>query len=72
MNKRVIVRFIGDVLIIIILVGFILSLLWYTTGSLETMPTEEQQEKVRTAAVLSMIVTGVPCMISTVIRRRTK
>ena len=72
MNKRVIVRLFWDMLIIIFLLGFLLALLWYTTGSLEAMPTEEQQEKARMAAVLSMIVTGVPCMISAAIRRRTK
>lgn len=72
MNKTMIVRLFWDMLIVIFLLGFILSLLWYTTGSLETMPTEEQQEKARMTAVLSMIVTGIPCMICTVIRRRTK
>lgn len=72
MNKTVIVRLFWDVLIIVFLLGFILSLLWYTMGSLETMPTEEQQEKVRMAAVLSMLVTGVPCMICAVVRRQVK
>lgn len=72
MNKTVIVRLFWNILIVIFLLGFILSLLWYTTGSLETMPTEEQQEKARAAAVLSMIVTGVPCIICAVIRRRVK
>ncbi len=72
MDKRVIVRLLGDVLIGILLLGFILSLFWYTTGSLETMPTEEQQEKARLAAVLSMLVTGVPCMICAAARRRVK
>lgn len=72
MNKTVIVRLFWDVLIIVFLLGFILSLLWYTMGSLETMPTGEQQEKARMAAVLSMLVTGVPCMICAVVRRRVK
>lgn len=72
MDKRVIVRLFWDVLIIVFLLGFILSLLWYITGSLETMPTEEQQEKARMAAVLSMLVTGVPCMICAAVRRRVK
>lgn len=72
MNKKVIVRLFWNILIVIFLFGFILSLLWYTTGSLETMPTEEQQEKARAAAVLSMIVTGAPCIICAVIRRRVK
>lgn len=72
MNKTVIVRLFWDILIIIFLLGFILSLLWYTTGSLETMPTEEQQEKARAAAIFSMLATGVPCMICAVVRRRVK
>lgn len=72
MDKRVIVRLFWDVLIVMFFLGFILSLLWYTAGSLETMPTEEQQEKARMAAVLSMLVTGVPCMLCAVVRRRVK
>ena len=72
MDKTVIVRLFLDILIIIFLLGFVLSLLWYTMGSLETVPTEEQQEKAQMAAVLSMLVTGVPCIICTVIRRRVK
>lgn len=72
MDKRVIARLFWDVLIIVFLLGFILSLLWYATGSLETMPAEEQQEKARLAAVLSMLVTGVPCMICAAVRRRVK
>ncbi len=72
MEKTVVVRLFWDVLIIIFLLGFILSLFWHITGSLETMPTEEQQGKAQAAAVLSMLVTGVPCMICAVVRRRVK
>lgn len=72
MDKTVIVRLFWDVLIIVFLLSFILSLLWYTTGSFESMPTEEQQEKARIAAALSMFATGVPCMICAAVRRRVK
>lgn len=72
MNKTVIVRLFWDILIIIFLLCFILSLFWYATGSLETMPTEEQQERARAAAIFSMLVTGVPCMICAAVRRRVK
>lgn len=72
MSKTVIVRLIWDILIVVFLVGFVLALLWYTNGSLETMPTEEQQEKAQIAAVCSMIVTGIPCMSCIVLRWRMK
>ncbi len=72
MNKTVIVRIFWGILIIIFLLCFILSLLWYATGSLEMMPTEEQQEKARAAAIFSMLVTGVSCMICAAVRRRVK
>lgn len=72
MDKRVLVRLFWDVLIVMFLLGFILALLWYTTGSLETMPAEEQQEKARIGAVLSMLATGVPGVICAAVRRRVK
>ena len=72
MNKKVIVRFVWDLLMILFFLGFVFALLWYTNGSLETMPTEEQQEKAQVAAIFSMIMTGVPCMLCTAVRGRRK
>ena len=76
MNKtaviRLLMRLMCDILILLFVFGFILSLCWYKNGSLEMMPTEEQQEKAQMAAVFSMIVTGLPCMICVLIRRRMK
>ena len=72
MNKTVIVRLVWDMLMIIFLLGFLLSLLWHTTGSLEMAPTGEQQEKAQIAAIFSMIVTGIPCLICAVVRRQMK
>ena len=35
MNKKVIVRFVWDLLMILFFLGFVFALLWYTNGSLE-------------------------------------
>lgn len=43
-KKTKIMRFIWDILIIFFLAGFILALFGYINGSLEMIPTEEQQE----------------------------
>ncbi len=69
MSRTIMIRLFLDILIIIFLLGFILSLRWYTTGSLETMPAEEQQEKAQIAAMLAMIMNGVLCVICAAVRR---
>lgn len=68
MLKVKIKRFFGDILIAVLLFLFILSLLWFINGSLEMLPTVEQQDKARLGAIISMIITGVPCLIFTVVR----
>lgn len=72
MSKTVMVRLFWDILMMAFFLGFVLALVWYTTGSLETMPTEEQQEKAEMAAILSMLMSGIPCMICGAVRRQIK
>ena len=72
MKKTTVIRLVWDILILFFLLGFVFSLDWYTQGSLEMAPTEEQQEKAQIAAIFSMIVTGVPCIICAVVRSRAK
>ena len=61
-------RIIVDILIVVFLALFLLSLLYYRTGSLEMMPTEEDQEKIRGITMLGMFLFGGLCAIFTVIR----
>lgn len=72
MLKVKIKRFFCDILIAVLLFLFTLSLLWFINGSLEMVPTVEQQDKARLGAIISMIITGVPCLIFTVVRVRGK
>lgn len=67
-----IVRMLCNVMIIIFLLGFVLALRWYIGGSFEMSATEEQQEKARIGAVLSMIATGLPCILCVCVRGRYK
>ena len=67
-KKTKIMRFIWDILIVLFLAGFILALFGYVNGSLEMIPTEEQQEKARTGAVLLMFVTGLSCISCIAVR----
>ncbi len=57
MGKKAI-RIICNILIVIFAVGFVVSLLWFVTGSFEMVPTEEQEEKARLAALTMMGVFG--------------
>lgn len=68
MKRRKIIIIILDILIIVFLLGVILSLFGVINGSLEMMPTEEQQEKTRIGAVLSMILFFIPCITCIVFR----
>lgn len=61
-------RIIVDILIVVFLVLFLFSLLYYRTGSLEMMPTEEDQEKIRGITMLGMILFGSLCALFIVIR----
>lgn len=63
MRKSKIIRFILDILIVIFLFGFFMAVFYYVQGSFEVIPTEEQQEKARIAAILLMLISGVPCAI---------
>lgn len=68
MPKEKIIHFFFDILIAVLLLLFILSLLWLMNGSLETAPTSEQQDKARVGAILSIIMTGIPCLICVAVR----
>lgn len=67
MKKRKAVRSICGILAAIFFLVFFLALLWYMRGSFEVVPTEEQQEKVQIVTMVLMIITGIPCIICTVI-----
>lgn len=53
-----IIRLLLDCFIIALTLLFLLSLLWFLSGSLEMVPTEEQQNKARLGAVLLMLLFG--------------
>ncbi len=52
-----------DILTAVFLVLFLLSLLYYRTGSLEMMPTEEDQEKIRGITMIGMVLFGGLCAV---------
>lgn len=69
------VRIFVDLCIVVLLALFVIFLLYFRTGSLEMMPTEEQQNKAQVVAVFGMIVSGVLCAVcvglrATVLRKR--
>lgn len=70
MKRDKIVRIICNILIAFLLPGFLLALCWFFTGSLEMMPTAEQEEKARISAVILMMITGIPCISCIVTRIR--
>jgi len=70
MRREMIIRIVCDVLIAVLLFGFILSLLWYLNGSLEMCPTEEQEDKAKIGALFSMIVFGIPCFVCVAVRAK--
>jgi len=63
MDKQKIIRRICNVGIGVLLPLFLVGVLWFLTGSLETEPSAEQVEKARLAAGLFMTATGIPCAI---------
>lgn len=69
-----IIRLLLDCFIIVLTLLFLLSLLWFLSGSLEMVPTEEQQNKARLGAVLLMLLFGVGdiACIAARIKRRVK
>ena len=71
------VRIFIDFCIVVLLALFMIFLLYFRTGSLEMMPTEEQQNKAQVVAVFGMIATGVLCAVclslrATVLRKRRR
>lgn len=72
MRKEKVIRFICDILIVIFLLGFVLALFCYLHGSLEMIPSEEQQGKAQIGTVFLMIVSGVLCGVCIVVRRVCK
>ena len=68
-------RIFVDFCIVVLLAVFMIFLLYFCTGSLEMMPTEEQQNKAQVVAVFGMIVAGALCAVclglrATVLRKR--
>ncbi len=68
MRKETIIRVVCDILIVALLFGFVLSWLWYINGSLEMMPTEEQEDKAKTGALLLMTAFGLPGIVCIAVR----
>ncbi len=68
MKKGTIIRIICDICIFCFVLGFILSLLWYINGSLELLPTQEQEEKAKIAAFFFMAVFGISSVVSITVR----
>lgn len=67
-----IIRLFLDCFIIVLTLLFLLSLLWFLSGSLEMVPTEEQQNKARLGAVLLMVLFGagdIACIAARIKRR---
>ena len=61
-------RIIVDILIVVFFLLFLLSLLYYRTGSLEMMPTEEDQGKIQVITMMGMVFFGGLCAVFTIIR----
>ena len=61
-------RIIFDTLIVAFFSLFLFSLLYYQTGSLEMVPTEEDQDKMKGIAMMGMILFGNLCAVCTIIR----
>ena len=55
---RKIARVVTNILIVILVALFLLSLLYFIHGSLEMCPTEEQQDKAKGAATILMFFFG--------------
>ena len=61
--KKKILKITGNILLVLLLSLFLLSVIWFCYGSLEEFPTEEQQEKVRIVAGGLMVVSGIPSAV---------
>ena len=57
--KKKMLQIAGNILLVLLLSLFLLSVIWFCYGSLEEFPTEEQQEKVRIVAGSLMIISGI-------------
>ncbi len=72
MKKNKVIRVICDIFIFISLFFFVLFLIYFIHGSLETDPTGEQQEKIRLTMALMMLVCGMLCLIFKRIKKRSR
>ena len=54
-----IARIVIDILIVVFIVLFLLSLLYFMIGSLEMNPTEEQQDKIKIVTAFLMLFFGI-------------
>ena len=66
--KRMIAKYVLNILMAVFLILFILSLLYYLHGSLELVPSEEQQDKVKVVTLLLMMINGFFFFICGVVR----
>ena len=57
--KKKMLKITGNILLVLLLSLFLLSVIWFCYGSLEEFPTEEQQEKARIAAGGLMVISGI-------------
>ncbi len=65
-------RVICDIAIFVLSFFLLLCLLYFVNGSLETAPTEEDQEKVRAAMAALMLLSGIPCAACIAVRIRCR
>jgi len=68
MKRDKIVCTICNILIALLLPSFLFSLCWYFSGSLEMVPTAEQEEKAKLSAIILMIITGTTCIACIIIK----
>ena len=68
MKRDKIVCTMCNILIALLLPSFLFSLCWYFSGSLEMVPTAEQEEKAKLSAIIVMIITGTTCIACIIIK----
>lgn len=62
------IRIVLNILIAIFMMGFLLALLWFFNGSMEMVPTAEQEAKARIGAAILMALMGIGGMVCVTIR----
>ncbi len=69
------VKVICVILVVLLLIGFLVSLMWFLNGSLEMYPTDEQEEKAKMTSLFFMIFfasTSIACIFPTIKKKDKK